>query len=80
LAEGLRGAGIAIDGPVDANLIFAYLPQATHEALRAAGARYYPEPPSQPEDADPLRVRLVTSFSTSTESIDRFLECVAKAG
>ena len=80
LAEGLRAAGIAIDGPVDANLIFAHLPLVTHKALQAAGARYYPEPPSQPEDADPLRVRLVTSFSTSTESIDRFLERVAKAG
>ncbi len=80
LAEGLRGAGIEVDGPVAANLIFAVLPRPVHDALHAAGARYYPEPPCQPEDADPVRVRLVTSFSTCPRSIDRFIEIVAKAG
>lgn len=66
--------------PVEANIVFVLLPQALHEHLQAAGARYYV---THTEHTDPANVpsghvlaRLVTSFATTESSVDRFIALV----
>jgi threonine aldolase len=56
-----------------ANQVFAVLPKASHKALVAAGAAYYP----WGREPDGVPVRLVTSFSTTQEEVETFLS-VAK--
>jgi threonine aldolase len=77
LARGLSDVGLAPIWPVEANLVFAMLPPATHERLRAAGASYYVMHRDTARVAgahpDDVPVRLVTSFSTTAEEIDRFV-------
>ncbi|MEM7544267.1 MAG: low specificity L-threonine aldolase [Pseudomonadota bacterium] len=72
LAEGLRQMpDIRILHPVDANLIFAEIPVALHEAMMARGAAYYAMPIfGRP---DHLRIRLVSSFQTTDEDVDALL-------
>jgi len=82
LAEGLRKInGVEIENSIDANMLFVHLPLKIHRALEAEGARYYLEPPSQSDDGngETVRVRFVTSFSTSHEAIDSFLAIASKA-
>jgi threonine aldolase len=77
LARGLSDIGFAPIWPVEANLVFAKLPPATHERLTAAGASYYVRHRDTGNNAgahsDDVLVRLVTSFSTTAEEIDRFV-------
>jgi len=82
LARGLTGVGLAPIWPVEANLVFAKLPTAIHERLMAEGASYYVRhrdtahvDGAHPDD---VLVRLVTSFSTTAEEVDRFV-MLAKA-
>jgi threonine aldolase len=77
LAAGLDRAGLPPVWPVEANLVFALLPQRLHERLEAAGGHYYV---MQTHDTDPatvpaghVLVRLVTSFATTDDDLDRFL-------
>ena len=63
-------AGIEIAYPVEANAVLARMPDALVAKLRAAGARFYDWEPSR--DGRTL-VRLVTSFATPDEDIDRFV-------
>jgi len=63
-------AGVQIAHPVDANMVFAYLPDAMAARLRAAGARFYDWAPAS--DGQTL-VRLVCSFATPDEDIARFI-------
>lgn len=82
LAAGLREiAGVEIENTVDANMLFVHLPLKVHRALQAGGARYYLEPPNQSEvgNGETVRVRFVTSFSTSDEAIESFLAIASKA-
>ena len=77
LADGLHTiAGVEIENPVDANMLFVRIPLAIHRKLREAGAAYYLEPPSQTEEGDGqnVRARFVTSFSTTDADVDTFLE------
>jgi threonine aldolase len=67
----------------DANEVFAILTRDTDNRLRAAGAVYYPWsasglPFENDERAGEVMVRLVTSFQTRTEDIDRFAGLLAK--
>jgi threonine aldolase len=89
-AQRLAGAlgrikGVRIAWPVEANEIFVVLPRKADVALKAAGARYYEwsaerlAPPERPGDSD-VFVRLVTSFVTREDDIDRFAAIVVKAG
>ena len=78
LARGLREAGIGILHPVEANMVFAVLGPRAHAAATEAGASYYVESPPPLDEG--VRVRLVTSWSTSTADVDRFLESVASSG
>ena len=59
--------------PVEANEVFANLPIETAARLRAAGAQFYDWTP--PGDGRVL-VRLVTSFATRAEDVERFIEIV----
>jgi len=82
LAAGLRRIdGVRIENSVEANMLFVHLPLSVHRALQAGDARYYLEPPSQSDEGngESVRVRFVTSFSTSDESIDAFLSIAATA-
>jgi len=82
LAAGLRPIdGVEIENEVDANMLFVHLPLRVHRALQSEGARYYLEPPSQTDEGDgeKVRVRFVTSFATSDEAIDTFLNIASKA-
>jgi threonine aldolase len=71
--------------PPDANEIFAVLSRAADACLRAAGAVYYPWsaeglPFEKDAREDEVMVRLVTSFQTTTDEVDRFAAVLAEAG
>ena len=71
LADGLgavRGAEIA--HPVEANAVFVYLPDSTAARLRAAGAVFYDWGPAS---GGRTLVRLVTSFATPEDDVERFV-------
>ena len=69
LAEGLTALpGASLRDPVEANEIFARLPAAVIEGLRAEGFKFYSW---GPED-DPV-VRLVTAWCTMEAEVDAFL-------
>lgn len=76
LGDGLSKAGHAPVWPVEANEVFAALPAALCDKLQAAGAVFYRW------DADAngnVIVRLVTSFQTTAEEVERFV-ALAQAG
>jgi threonine aldolase len=81
LASRLAAAGVQPVWPVDANLVFVVLPKVADARLRAAGASYYVRqseslPPGTTIGADRMLVRLVTSFATSEDEVDRFADLV----
>lgn len=82
LADGLAAAGLAPVWPVEANEVFVPLPARIDARLQAAGASYYPWttdalPNGMVLPYDTTLVRLVTSFATTADEVDRF---VAMAG
>jgi len=80
LAEELVGVGLSPVWAVEANLVFVMLPQALDVALRAAGANYYVRASHGLDaGADKVLVRLVTSFATSEEEIERFVNPCKKS-
>ncbi len=84
LAEGLRAAGTSLVWPVEANIVFALLPNALDAKLQAAGATYYARSNAMAGDEiavapDHMLVRLVTSFATQRPEIEQFVSLV-KAG
>ncbi|MDT8343952.1 MAG: beta-eliminating lyase-related protein [Thermohalobaculum sp.] len=79
LATGLAAVGATVLNPIDANMIFARITLAQHQRLQAAGARYYLWPKAQvPAGGDdaPVEIRLVTSFATTPEDVDHFLDAL----
>ncbi len=71
LADGIGGVPeAAITHPVEANAVFAELPDATVARLRAAGARFYDWTP--PKDGRTL-IRLVTAFATPDADVANFV-------
>jgi threonine aldolase len=77
LSAGLTAVGCEPVWPVEANEVFAPIPKAADKPLRDAGAMYY----SWPDDGvtvapDQMLVRLVTSFQTTRDDVDRFLAIV----
>ena len=60
---------VAIEYPVDANIIFAKIPGDTAERLRDAGFDFYDW-----GDPDRPSIRLVCAFNTDADDIDRFVE------
>jgi threonine aldolase len=82
LARGLDAAGLRAVWPVEANEVFVALPNAARERLQAAGATFYPwVTDSLPSDITIERaatlVRLVTSFATKAEEVERFVAMAA---
>jgi threonine aldolase len=74
LAHRLQAIDLAPVWPVEANLVFVLLPRALDAQLKAAGANYYLRPSAELDaGADRVLARLVTSFATKEEDIDRFL-------
>lgn len=79
MAEGLGPIpGVRLPVPVEANEVFAILPGTADAALKAAGAAYYPwSPTALPEDDKPRHneayIRLVASFATTPDDVDRFV-------
>ena len=74
LARELEGVGLAPLWPVEANLVFVALPRALDAKLKAAGATYYVRSSeSLALPADRVLVRLVTSFATLHDEIERFV-------
>ncbi len=76
LETGLRG----IEGcnpvyPVQANIIFTRLSETTIDDLENAGFLFYVMGPKDEGD-----VRLVTSWNTTEDEVDQFLQIVAKNG
>jgi threonine aldolase len=81
LAAGLTAAGVAPVWPVEANEVFVAISSRADTRLRAAGASYYPwTTNSLTADVvrapDTVLVRLVTSFATTTDEVDRFVAMV----
>ncbi|MCK0206680.1 low specificity L-threonine aldolase [Starkeya koreensis] len=75
LDAGLRALpGVTVQGRVEANMLFAQLPQTMIEGLLAQGFRFYTDRWGAGV------VRLVTSFATREEDVDRLLEAAAKLG
>jgi len=73
LAQKLAARGLKPLWPVEANLVFVALPRPLDEKLRAAGAAYYVRPSdTMTLPPDSVLARLVTSFATQDEEIDRF--------
>jgi threonine aldolase len=81
LAEGLAAAGLPPVWPVEANEVFVVLPARIDARLKTAGASYYPWTMNAPPDGDASTrdgtlVRLVTSFATTTDEVERFVATV----
>jgi threonine aldolase len=77
LAAGLTAAGCKPVWPVEANEIFAPITLDMDKRLKAAGAMYYPWPGDALDiGADKILVRLVTSFQTTQDDVDKFLAVV----
>ncbi len=76
LAEGLAARpGVQLAYPTQANEVFAVLPAGVAEALLEAGAVFYPwVVPGDPSGGK--MVRLVTSFATTADEVDAFLDLV----
>ena len=85
LAMGLAEIpGVRTPWPRQVNEVFTVLPAGMDRALRAAGARYYDWgarglTSMQAPRADEVFVRLVTSFATTPEDVDRFLKVARSA-
>lgn len=66
LATGLAAVpGVKLAHPVEANIAFAFLPEAVHARLQAAGITYYSQ--------DGGLARLVTSWATTEAEVDQLL-------
>lgn len=75
LGQGLRAAGVDLIFPVQSNAVFAALPAAVHQRLRAAGVLFH----DWPDDAvapGHIGVRLVTSWETGEDQIAALLALV----
>ena len=85
LREGLAETpGVRLPLPCEANEVFAVLPRAGEAALKAAGARYYQWgarglAPEEAPGPDEVFVRLIPSFATRPEEIERFIEILRQA-
>ena len=83
LAGGLTAAGRPPVWPVEANLVFLAVPKAVEARLRAGGAHYYVRrseslPAGFEFGPDDCLIRLVTSFATRQDEVDRFAQIAAK--
>jgi threonine aldolase len=72
LSDGLlKISGVRVEYPVDANMIFAFLSEKTIEQLEKSDFMFYVMGPR-----NEARVRLVTSWNTTAQEVDQFLDIV----
>ncbi len=77
LAEGLAPVeGVTLVHPVEVNEVFLSMPLALFERLQATGFGFYP---IQPQSGTTGTVRLVTSFNTKPEDIDRLVDAAVES-
>jgi threonine aldolase len=76
LGEGLsKIPGIQIAHPIEANMVFAFLPDLAAARLRERGARFYDwEPPANGR----VLARLVTSFATPEDQVSAFIRAASE--
>ena len=75
LKEGLERKGARFDHPVEANMIFASLPRAAHQAALRGGARYYVMAALEGDDpAEMLPARFVCDWSITHDAIAQFID------
>ena len=75
LSTKLAAVGLAPVWPVEANLVFVVMPRALDARLKAAGARYYGRTNTNLKlHPDEILARLVTSFATKEDEIERFVQ------
>ncbi|CEJ14598.1 Low specificity L-threonine aldolase [bacterium YEK0313] len=85
LAAGLKAVpGVRVPFTPEANGVFPILPLHVETALKAAGAVFYPWsdrslPDGMTVGPDEVIVRLITSFATTNEDVDRFVATAAAA-
>ena len=85
LTQGLAASpGVRLPWTCGANEVFAILPRAANAALQAAGAKYYQWghrglTADQAPGEDEVFVRLIPSFATSAQEVDRFIEILREA-
>lgn len=80
LGDGLTKAGFAPKWPVEANEVFVALPLALCDRLQTAGAAFYRwETETAADGSQTVTVRLVTSFATTAEEVERFV-AIARGG
>jgi threonine aldolase len=78
LAAALTAIGLPPVWPVEANLVFVVVPRALDAKLRAGGASYYVRNSENLDaGANNVLIRLVTSFATAEEDIERFVNLCA---
>ena len=81
LATGIQAINSAsFQHPQQANMLFCGWSRVGHQKARGAGAQYYDWPSPHPttgRDDDILTARLVTSWSTTEQDIERFLDAIA---
>ena len=71
----LAAVGLAPVWPVEANLVFVAMPRALDARLKASGARYYGRSSTSLKlNPDQILARLVTSFATKEDEIERFVQ------
>ena len=78
LGDKLTAAGMPPIWKVEANEVFALIPRAACDRLKSKGAAFYERlPDNLPAAAkvapDTVKVRLVTSFATTTAEVDEFV-------
>ena len=79
LAQALTAIGLPPVWPVEANLVFVVLSRALDAKLRAAGASYYVRSNDGLDiGAQNVLVRLVTSFATVDDDIERFVSLCSR--
>ncbi|MEM1161708.1 MAG: beta-eliminating lyase-related protein [Pseudomonadota bacterium] len=79
LAAGINAAtGARVTNTIGANILFPEITLVQHKSLQAAGAGYYPMTSFDPEGPDNqlITIRLVTSFRSTEEGVDEFLEAL----
>jgi threonine aldolase len=77
LAEGLGSLpGVTVLQPVQANEVFAAMPDDLIELLLAEGAVFY-RWIDMPGESNPV-IRLVTSYATTAQDVERFLALAAR--
>ncbi|MEU2201552.1 beta-eliminating lyase-related protein [Isoptericola sp. NPDC019482] len=74
--EGLGGDVVRVTRPTEANAVFATLPRAAADRLRAV-ARFYDW--ADGETPDRVEVRLMCSWDTAPETVDAFVTAAADA-